>query len=320
MKVFLLLIIFLFPFNIFAQPTPTVEENIPYMVTFGKMSAVKWGDNDFKQLVFFSIPESHSTPVFIRVYDPDCGGDIDEMKIAFDSQTTYSVYGGKGCISDKDSRTLNPKGNFKTGNLLSSKSFGVNPNYDKNWYTFGPFNPTEGELMKEYGGYIFKVIIEGVSGDDGNLYRFYLSSSADKNVPIEGGNSFMFEYTFRLDDNPKSISHVYPYIDDKVISIKQTNYDWDNDGVIRIISVAKNGEECKVSGDGNWISSEHTVLKEEKNTSYDIQFIKNKAAQKNNNVVINITNQYGELMPFYSSPIGGIPKYKYSIGVKQKKK
>jgi hypothetical protein len=47
--------------------------------------------------------------------------------------------------------------------------------------------------------------------------------------------------------------------------------------------------------------------------------IKNKSAIiRNNNVVIYLENQYGELMPFYSIPIGGIPKFKYSIGIKPK--
>jgi hypothetical protein len=34
-------------------------------------------------------------------------------------------------------------------------------------------------------------------------------------------------------------------------------------------------------------------------------------------MVFYITNQYGELMPFYTVPIGGVPKYKYKIGVKR---
>jgi len=29
--------------------------------------------------------------------------------------------------------------------------------------------------------------------------------------------------------------------------------------------------------------------------------------------VVNVRNQYDETMPFYTSPIGGVPKYKYSV-------
>lgn len=315
-----LIIFILFPVISFSQPTPAVVENIPYLVTFGKQSEKKWGDDDFCQVFFFSIPKNQTNSIYIRVYDPDTGGETDELKGTADTKTSFSVYGGKGCISNKEARSVNPSASYKAGNLISTKTFGNDAKYDKNWYTFGPLNPVEGELMPDYGGYIFKVIAEGVSGDDGNLYKYFLSTSADENIPVEGGNSFTFEYSFRLDNNYKSVSHLYPFIDDKVISVIQTNFDWDNDGVIRIISVAKNGEKCNISADNNWASSEHTIEKEEKNTSYDIQFIKSNSLQKNNNVVFYITNQYGENLPFYTSPIGGVPKYKYSITVTPKKK
>ena len=32
-----------------AQQVPSVEENIPYLVTFGKAGSKSWGDPDFSQ-------------------------------------------------------------------------------------------------------------------------------------------------------------------------------------------------------------------------------------------------------------------------------
>ncbi len=297
-----------------AQPIPTAEENIPYLVTFGAQSEIKWGDDDFCQVFFLIIPTSQVNPVYIRVYDPDCGGEFDEAKGAFDTKTAFSVYGGKGCISDPDAQGSDPKGNFKSGNLLATKTFAENPKYDKNWYTFGPFNPTEGELSNDYGGYVLKIIAQGISGDDGNLYRYFLSAKSDENKAIEGSNSCTFEYTFRMHDNASNVSHVYPYINKAVTTIKIFNFDWDSDGVIRIISVAKNGVAAKVSAEGNWETSTHLISAEEKNTSLDIQFVKNRNLPiKNNNVVIYVTNQYGDQMPFFTAPIGGIPKFKGKI-------
>lgn len=305
----------------FSQPVPTLEENIPYLVTFGGQSDKGWGDDDFCQVFFFVVPTTQFNPVFIRVYDPDCSGEIDEPKGPYNTKTRFSVYGGKDCFSNADAKLTDPKGEFKSGNMLSSKVFFNETKYDKQWYTFGPFNPTEGELKPEYGGYIFKFIIEGSSGDDGNLYKLFLSTKQDANVQIEGGNAFTYEYTFRMWDDASKVSHIYPYIDNKVISIKISNFDWDNDGMIRIVSVAKNGEKSVISKDNEWVSKEHKIVEAEKSTSLDIQFVKNKnAPAKNNNVVIFVKNQYGELLPFYVIPIGGIPKYNYSIGVKPKKK
>jgi hypothetical protein len=301
-------------FYSYAQPVPAADENIPYLMTFGPKALTSWGDDDFSQTFFFMIPESYKGPVYIRVYDPEIGGEVDELNGTWDTQMMYSVYGGKGAYSNPDARETDPKGNYKSGNLLASKIFGMNPKYEKNWYTFGPFNPTDGEYDKQFSSYIFKVICDGIAGDDGNMYRYYLSTSDKENKPIEGANAFAFEYSFRMWDNPKEVSHIYPYVDDKTISVKVSNFDWDNDGYIRVVSVARNGMLIKGSGDNNWVEDKFLIQPEEKNTSLDFQFIKNaKTPVKNNNVVINVRNQYNELLKFYTIPIGGVPKYKYKF-------
>jgi len=176
-----------------AQPVPAGDENIPYLMTFGSDAETSWGDDDFSQTFFFLIPKDFNQPVYIRVYDPDVGGTIDELNGTFDTRTTFSVYGGRECYTDPDAKETSPTGNYKSGNLLASKSFGVQAAYDNNWYTFGPFNPSEGEFVDQWEGYVLKVIAEGVTGDDGNLYRYYLSTKEDQNVPVEGGNAFAYE-------------------------------------------------------------------------------------------------------------------------------
>jgi len=310
----LLLVLFVIVGNIGSQPVPAGDENIPYLMTFGPKAETSWGDDDYSQTFFFMIPENYKGAVYIRVYDPEIGGDVDELNGTWDTQMVYSVYGGKGAYSDPDARETDPKGNYKSGNLLATKTFAFNAKYEKNWYSFGPFNPTDGEYDKQFASYIFKVICDGITGDDGNLYRYYLSTSSTENKPIEGANAFAFEYSFRMHDNPKEVSHIYPYVDDKTITVKVSNFDWDNDGFIRVVSVARNGQLVKASGENNWIEDKFVIKAEEKNTSLDFQFIKKQSPPvKNNNVVVNVRNQYNELLKFYTIPIGGVPKYKYSI-------
>ena len=301
----------------YSQSVPARDENIPYLVTFGKDADRSWGDYDFCQIFFFRIPFSYKNTFYIRIYDPDTGGSLDEQKSDFNTTIRFSIYGGTGAWSEKDARSIHPSGNFESGNLLDSKSFGIDSQYDRHWYTFGPFNPMEGESSDELNGYIFKIIAKGIKGDDGNLYRYFLSTSADDNKPVEGGNSFTYEYTFRLSDDQDHVSQIYPYIDDKVTSVKILNFDWDNDGYIRVISVAKRGELCNVSGDNEWQTSELPISEEERNTSLEIQFIKNKSEKIiNNNVVVIVQNQYGVSLPFYVIPIGGIPVYKPALMMK----
>ena len=303
-----------------AQPVPASDENIPWLVTFGAQSQTSWGDDDFCQTFFFVVPKSTTVPIYIRVFDPDCSGANDEGKGEFNTITSFAVYGGKGCISNEDARQTDPTGNYRSGNLLATRDFGADTQYDQKWYTFGPFDPNSGEDMPEYGGRVFKVIAQGKSGDDGNLYRYFMSSKSTANEAIEGGNAFTFEYSFRLHDDPKEVSHIYPYVDDRVISVKQSNFDWDGDGTIRMVSVAKQGDAVSTSGDNKWVSSVHPIGKQELNTSLDIRFIKRPdGAIKNNNVVFYIRNQYGALLPFFTVPIGGVPQYRPTIVVTKKK-
>jgi len=93
----LLLVIFLgFPMfvRLSGQPVPGKDENIPFLVTFGKDGKTSWGDDDFYQIFFFSIPKDYTKPFYIRVFDHDCGGENDEIQGEFDTKTKFSVYGG----------------------------------------------------------------------------------------------------------------------------------------------------------------------------------------------------------------------------------
>jgi len=304
---------------VMAQPVPAEDENIPFLMTFGPEAETSWGDDDFSQTFFFLVPQNHAQPVFFRIFDPEVGGKVDEINGPWDTRMKYSLYGGKNCFTDDDAKGLDPIGNYRSGNLLAEKVFAMNPRYDNDWYTMGPYNPTEGEFVEDFGGYVFKIIVEGVTGDDGNMYRFFLSTMPNENKRIEGGNAFAYEYSFRMHNDVNEVSHIYPYVDDRTITVEAKNFDWDSDGLIRVVSVARKGHMMKISGDDHWAQDRFKIIDEEINTSLDFQFIKRRNPPvKNNNVVVSVKNQYGESLPFYVVPIGGVPKYKYSIGVRKK--
>jgi hypothetical protein len=301
----------------FSQPAPAADENILYLVTFGKDASTAWGDDDFFQVFYCLIPTSQTEPFYIRVYDPDVGGDLDEVKGEFNSVVDFSIYGGNNCWSDTLVPDIYKKVVDRNGYLLSSKSFGVDPKYNKEWYSFGPFNPSEGQYVEKLGGRVFKIIAQGKSGDDGNLYKYFLSTSKLENTAVEGGNFFTYKYHFRLSDDQKHVCQIYPFVDDKTISIEVSNFDWDYDGVIRINSVAKNGVYCMVSGEDEWVIKKFPILEEEKNSTIEVQFIKSQTQIiRNNNVVVTVRNQYGISLPFFVIPIGGVPVYSPKIRMK----
>lgn len=313
----------LIPQNSVGQPVPGKDENIPFLVNFGKNGETSWGDDDFYSVFFFTIPRDFNQQFYIKVFDPDVGGENDEIQGFWDSRTKFSVYGGKGVDPDKneESRGLREGANYKSGNLLASRVFGQDPRYDNKYYAFGPFNPAEGDFNEKWNQYIFKIVCEGIEGDDGNLYRYYLSRDANSELPIEGANAFTYEYTFRMWNDNKSISHIYPYVDTGIVSIKQMNFDWDDDGVILVVSRYKQGISVPISNEDDWAESKIPIEPAEIGKSLDFQFHKKQnSLVRNNNVVVSLENQRGDALQFFSSPIGGVPVYQPVIGIRKVQK
>jgi hypothetical protein len=311
----LILCLFFLP-GVQAQPVPGQDENITFLVTFGKFGETSWGDDDFSQTFFFAVPKEFTGRFYIRVFDPDIGGENDEMKGVWDTKMLYSVYGGKGVDPEKneESKGLQPTGNYKSGTLLASKIFGNDKQYDNKYYTFGPFITTQGDFNEKWNSYMFKIICDGISGDDGNLYRYYLSRDQNNDVPIEGANAFTYEYTFRMWNDTKSVAHIYPFIDTGIVYVQQRNFDWDDDGAIMVVSRVRKGVTVPISNQNDWSVSKIGIEPGEVGSSLDFQFHKKQEyLVRNNNVVISLENQRGDNLKFFSAPIGGVPVYEPKI-------
>ncbi len=297
------------------QRVPNEIENIDYLVTYGGQAPTSLGDDDHVQILFFSVPRSYKTSVYLRIYDADTGGTHDELKGTANTSMRFSMYGGKEAFTHKEAQKVNPVGRYNSGSLLAAKVIGKDEKWNANWLTFGPFNPVQGEESVELDAFVFKLIVEGLEGDDGNQYRCFLSEHATINRSIEGANAFAYEYTFSLPKN-KGVSHIYPFIDPSVVSVTQNNFDFDNEGEILIYSISKNRQQGSISADNFWAKSKHIMTSQEKNTTLDIQLQKNK--EGTSTMSFYITNQYDEAIPFFAIPIGGPPKYKYDLKVSLK--
>jgi len=297
-----LFILYAVPAGMNAQEVPGPDENIPFLITFGKEGGVtSWGDDDFSQTFFFALPKDYKDPFYIRVYDPDTGGKTDELNNFWNTRMMYSIYGGKGCYTHEEANGISPTGNYKSGTLLATRTFGMDNKLDERWYTFGPFNPADGEYYPKFLSNIFKIVCDGISGDDGNLYRYAISRRPDANVPIDGANAFTYEYTFRMWNNNDTsfVSHIYPFIDSGCVYIQMRNFDWDDDGDFIVVSVERKGQVMPLSGDDVWETSRMPILEGEIGKSLDFRFYKKKGdLVRNNNVVISVQNQYGENLPF----------------------
>jgi hypothetical protein len=119
-------------------------------------------------------------------------------------------------------------------------------------------------------------------------------------------------------NNQKSIAHIYPFIDTGIVSIRQKNFDWDNDGNILVVSRYKQGSPVPISNEDNWEESTIPIEPDEVGASLDFQFHKRQGdLVRNNNVVVTLATQRGDALPFFSSPIGGVPVYTPVINARQ---
>lgn len=317
LSVFSLFALF-FVFGGFCQSLPSLTENVEYIATFGKNCPASWGDDDHSQVIFFLVPKNRSKACYIRVFDPDCGGKIDKARNVFNSRTKFSLYGGKACYSNKDARGINPVGNFTSGQLLSEKEFGESPQYDNKWYTFKALNPSEGEYIEKYDAYIFKLVVSGNSGDDGNMYKVFLSEFSDENVPVSGGNIFTYEYSFHLLSKKGVATHITPFVESDVSEVHINTFDFDDDGEMLLYSVLKNRHVIKYSGNNEWKKSIHSIGSKEQKTSLDIQIVK--GSGEDNDMCIYLTNKYNIPIPIFSIPLGGFPVYPIKTNVKRVRK
>ena len=56
---------------IHGQAVPGKDENIPFLVNFGKTGETSWGDDDFYSVFFITIPKDFNRQFYIKVFDPD---------------------------------------------------------------------------------------------------------------------------------------------------------------------------------------------------------------------------------------------------------
>ena len=97
---------------------PSPVENIDYVVTFGAQTDMGLGDDGFAQKFFFLAPKARRQSLCIRVFYPDCSGQLDEVKFGWNTTTDFSLYGGAGCYSGPDARRTEPVGDYRFGILL----------------------------------------------------------------------------------------------------------------------------------------------------------------------------------------------------------
>jgi hypothetical protein len=196
----------------------------------GSAASPAEGDDDHVQVIFFEVPDGTPGNLYVRIFDADTGGAWDEERTPWDTMVRYTLRGGTGAYSEPDARTHRPGplGINSGASLLAQTVIGEDTTiplvYDNLWgLVFGPYTAGDGEPVG--GRRVFKLVVEGVSGDDGNYYNAVLSTAADDNVIPAGSRVFAYAWTLPLEPEPTQRPPLYPYVAPGTVTFEQHNWD-----------------------------------------------------------------------------------------------
>lgn len=210
------------------SPDTTLETGYPSL--FGPQASGAAGDDDHVQLIFFEVPSDYTGSLYFRIFDADTGGGLDEATVGATTMR-YALYGGAGAYTDPDARSPHPTTGVNAGTLLTEATISNDPTYDGNWnLVFGPYMAGDGEAVGDKR--VFKFVVQGTGGWEGNLYNVALSTTPGANTPPPDVRVFAYAWTLPLPggSNPAGSPPLYPYIPQGTGLFEQCNWDLDYPG------------------------------------------------------------------------------------------
>ncbi len=290
-SLFSLLACLIIPALVYAYRIPDPNSNINFMYVFGRDGKASYGARKAPQIIFVKVPEAVKEKVKISIYDPDVSGAYDEKSGEWNTRTRFNIYGGTDAYTSIAGKTFEQIKRYDRGHLLASKTFSKDE-YDATTYTFGPFEVTDGELFE--GSRYFKIVAEGLSGDDSNLFAIEISP--------ENSEAFAYEISIRLSEIKGTRMELYPYIPRNTSRLIENNYDLDKDGGwIKLIGPTE-AFDINRSGTGSWNSTKIDVPVQISEIDRCWIYEITKDTQKNANMAFYITDENRETLPIYFRP------------------
>jgi PKD repeat protein len=229
----------------------TAKENI-LLVNYGPEQSIREGDDDFQQILFIRVAASCADSLYLRIFDIDCGGDVDLAFGPWNTEMRYSLFGGPGAFSSASLQKAKPlDADRDAGKLLATALFGENRELNNSWYNFARLAPADGERVGEYT--YFKLVVQGLSGNDANAFDVRVSSSPALNETPGEVALFSYSPTLRLrkDENVANITFSVP---EKAKSIAVNNFDLAG-AVLQLVTAFRSNLPLLSSGQGEWAKS-----------------------------------------------------------------
>ncbi|MCP4385427.1 MAG: PKD domain-containing protein [Hyphomicrobiales bacterium] len=178
-------------------PAPAQDATQPLLISYGSRAAPRQGDNDHAQAIYLSVPATTSEKLYVRIYDPDIGDSFDEVEGRANTQTSYAVFGGPGAFVPEAAELEKLTEVERTaGTLITATDFRRNRDADGSWVTIAEVEPAQGDRVGDQ--ILFRLLVEGTSGDDGNAYDVTVSTAGDTNAAPEGLRIFAYTTSARM--------------------------------------------------------------------------------------------------------------------------
>lgn len=270
----LLAFVFLFT-SIFSQNTIS-------LVTYGPEAETREGDADYSQIIYIRVPVNNTDDLYLRIFDADCGGRNDSPFGPYNMVTRYQLIGKEG---DFTLPSLNANGGLSdytdAAKFIADTTIGEDPFVDNKWYNLVRFLPQDGKKIDNY--YHFKLIIKGLSGNDGNVFNVAVSNNPKSNDTPEGVIIESYEPTIRLPQQgifaemrfftPENLDSVRVYNFDAAngnvsvstrfrdnLRVTSSGQDEWQSGSVKFTSLEKNRYNAVVFKDGNEIPNDATFF------------------------------------------------------------
>lgn len=206
-------------------PTPSAAQDSsePLLVNYGIWAAPRQGDNDHAQVIYLSVPATTAEKLYVRIFDPDTGGAYDLVQGRSNTRMRYAVFGGADAFVPPTAATEKiTEPERSAGELLGEATYGADRKTDGKWVTIAEVDPAQGDHAGDR--IIYRLLVEGTNGDDGNVYDVTLSTDANDNVAPDGMRLFSYTTSARM---PRRgvITELRFVVPDDATSITVGNFD-----------------------------------------------------------------------------------------------
>jgi len=267
----------------------------PALINYGKWATPKQGDNDHHQVIYLSVPATTAGKLYLRIFDPDTGGAHDQIdKRYVTTATRFAVFGGPGAFVPGAAAPHElSKEELTAGTLLGEKTFRRDRKVDDTWQTIAELDPASG--TPDGDRVVFRLLVDALTGINGNVFDVTMSTAADANVPPAGLQIFSYSPTVRMPSRGV-LTEVKFHIPPGTKAVKVGNFDaafGTTNLDTRFVTYP-----VVASGQGDW---KETTVELPADTSEAALTISG-GREYPNDTTFYVTDQDGKLLPFELPP------------------